>query len=80
MLAGFNAYVIEGHFQEHSAPGHKKRDFPSFLLDVIHSLIRDFSERKRTRKHTDGKALPHRVFLVLVHIIQLQVKGMTTFV
>ncbi len=52
MWAAFNGYVIEGHFVPHVVGGQRKRDFDSFILDLCHGLMGNFSARKqRQRQH-----------------------------
>ena len=67
----YNAFVIEGHYQPHQIPGHRKRDLLSFKDELCIQLIGDFptthaNSNKRRRSSND---YPQRMFGVGEHIV-----------
>ena len=42
LMCVYNAFVIEGHYQPHQIPGHRKRDLLSFKDELCIQLIGDF--------------------------------------
>ena len=57
LMCVYNAFVIEGHYQPHQIPGHRKRDLLSF---------KDANSNKRRRSSND---YPQRMFGVGEHIV-----------
>ncbi|XP_070562433.1 piggyBac transposable element-derived protein 4-like [Ptychodera flava] len=53
--ATYNAYVIEDHFTTLSRQGQRKRDFRSFIIDLTHALIGDFTARRQATPATSDK-------------------------
>ena len=42
LWCAYNAFILEGHFRPHTIRGKRKRDFRSFLVELIHELIGNF--------------------------------------
>ena len=53
MTSLYNAYVIEGDFENHRPLGHRKRDFASFCMDVAHQLVGGHCGRIRNAISSD---------------------------
>ncbi len=54
LWAAYNAYILEDCFDPHEAPNKRKRDFRSFLCDLVHQLIGNFTQRQCSRGHRPG--------------------------
>lgn len=57
--AAYNAYLLEGHFRDRPAGG-RKRDFRSFILDLIHQMIGNFTSRRHEHQ-SPPRPLPRLV-------------------
>ena len=71
LMCVYNAFVIEGHYQPHQIPGHRKRDLLSFKDELCIQLIGDFpkTHANSNERRQSSNDYPKRRFGVGEHIV-----------